>query len=193
MGGCRRGGRRSRARRCGGRRSRARRCGWPDAAGHGAADPAGRPHHGASCPLSRDLSDSCRVVAPLWPGCSRVHARAAPVERVGVPQAGEQRVVQPLPHAGGLPIAQPPPAGRAAPAAPLAGQHLPRNARTQDEDDAPPARRGRARAAPPWGLGGCGGIKGAIPLFALHAYLAIHCNSTQSEEETDVRRATGYA
>ena len=76
----------------------------------------------------------------LGPDADAVHARPRPVDGALVAQPVQQRGVQPLPDAGRLPVAQPPPAGRAAPAAQLLGQQPPRRAGAQDEDDA--AERG---------------------------------------------------
>jgi len=65
-----------------------------------------------------------------------VHAEAAEVQFVGLAQLIEQRQMQTVPHNCRLPIAQPPPAGHAAAKAQLLRQFLPRDARTQYEDDA---------------------------------------------------------
>jgi hypothetical protein len=53
--------------------------------------------------------------------------------------------MQPLPHAGFLPIAQPPPAGRAAAASECFGHEPPGAPRPQHEDDA--TQRGAIRDA----------------------------------------------
>ena len=62
---------------------------------------------------------------PFWPGRSGIHAGPGPVDGRFIAQPVEQRLVQPLPDAGLLPVAQPPPAGRAAAAAQLLGEQPP--------------------------------------------------------------------
>src|SRR5690606_20238627 len=59
-----------------------------------------------------------------------------PVDPVGSLQLSQQDLVQPLPDAGPIPVAEPSPAGHAATAAQLARQVLPVDAGLQDEEDA---------------------------------------------------------
>jgi len=66
-----------------------------------------------------------------------LRARPRPVDPIGFAKALEQDPVQASPHPGLLPVAQPPPAGRAGPAALLSGERLPRDAALDD------AREGR--------------------------------------------------
>ncbi len=82
------------------------------------------------------------ILSPSFCGhARRVQARPRPVDPIGFAKAVEQDPVQASPHPGLLPVAQPPPAGRAGPAAHLPGEHLPRDAALEHEDDA--AREGR--------------------------------------------------
>ena len=73
---------------------------------------------------------------PFGPDAQAIHARPAPVDGGFVAQPVEQPLVQPLPDAGFLPVAQPSPAGRATAAAQLLREQPPRAAGAQDEDDA---------------------------------------------------------
>jgi Putative PD-(D/E)XK family member, (DUF4420) len=75
---------------------------------------------------------------------------------VGICQAFEQHLMQPLPDAGLVPLLQAPPAGRAGAAAEFGRQPRPRQAGAQDEDDASEAvavRDARPAAARPLGFG----------------------------------------
>lgn len=65
-----------------------------------------------------------------------IHAGAAEIQLVRTAQFGQQRQMQTVPYAGGLPVTQPPPAGHAAAKAQFLGQVLPRRARAQHEQDA---------------------------------------------------------
>src|SRR3712207_2613131 len=79
---------------------------------------------------------------------SRIERGPRPVDLVGLPQPVQQDSVQPAPHTRLLPVAQPPPARRTGPAAPLLGEHLPGYARLEHEDDAGESRPvGHARSA----------------------------------------------
>ena len=94
---------------------------------------------GASSPACRDPSGSCRSFRPPFCGYARrVQARSRPLDPIGFAKAVEQDPVQASPHPGLLPVAQPPPAGRAGPAALLSGERLPRDAALDD------AREGRS-------------------------------------------------
>ena len=55
----------------------------------------------------------------------RVEARPRPVELAGAAELVQHQVVELLPHAGALPVTQPPPAGDGAAAAELAGGEQP--------------------------------------------------------------------
>jgi hypothetical protein len=57
------------------------------------------------------------------------------VDLVGVSEVGQQDLVNLIPDAGGLPVAQAIPTGHAAPAAHLLRQVFPRDAGLEDEDD----------------------------------------------------------
>src|SRR5436190_10048671 len=97
---------------------------------------AGRPQDGACCPLCRDPSDSARFSRPPFGrGKGAVHARPAPIDLVRLAQAVQDRLVQARPDACLLPVAQAPPAGHAAAAAHLRGQHLPGDAALEHEED----------------------------------------------------------
>ncbi len=86
-------------------------------------------------PRSVGLGPVC--FAPLFgPDAEAVQARPAPVDGRLVAEPVQQPGVQPLPDAGRLPVAQPPPAGDAAAAAQLPRQQPPRAAGAQHEDDA---------------------------------------------------------
>ncbi len=77
------------------------------------------------------------VYAP--PGGShtgRVQAGPAQVQLVGLAQFGQQDMMQTMPHAGGLPVAQTPPAGHAAAVAQFQRQIFPGDAGAEDVDDA---------------------------------------------------------
>src|SRR5690242_17187617 len=65
-----------------------------------------------------------------------VERAPAPVDQAGLPEPVEQGVVERLPDAGLLPVAQPAPAAHPAAAAHLLREHLPGNAALEDEEDA---------------------------------------------------------
>lgn len=65
-----------------------------------------------------------------------VQARSAPVDLAGCVKALQETLMQPSPHAGLLPVPQPPPAAHARAALHLDRQPLPRDARAQNEQDA---------------------------------------------------------
>jgi hypothetical protein len=65
-----------------------------------------------------------------------VDHRTGQVQAAAPPQFGQQYFVDPLPHAGPLPGDQPTPTDRPGPTAHLARQHVPRNAATEDEQNA---------------------------------------------------------
>jgi hypothetical protein len=103
----------------------------------------------------------------------RVEARASPVDLARLPEAIEEHAVQPPPHPGLLPVAQPPPAGGARPAAHLLGEHLPGDARLEHEDDAGqggPVGPPRPAALGPERLLGKQRLDGLPQLFA-HQFL----------------------
>src|SRR4051812_21095100 len=77
-----------------------------------------------------------RGPAGLGGQARRVERAPAPVDQPGLAEPVEQRVVERLPDAGLLPIAQPAPAARPAAAAHLLREHLPRDAALEDEEDA---------------------------------------------------------
>lgn len=79
-----------------------------------------------------------------------VRRRAREVEEPGLPELVQHRPPDPVPHPGGLPVPQPAPAGHAA-GAQLAGEHLPRHAPDEGEQDAREA--GAVVAAGPSSLG----------------------------------------
>jgi len=98
-------------------------------------------------PVDYEVPLAARLAAVGWvrPGCSaaglggqarRIQRAPAPVDQAGSPEAVEQRVVERLPDARLLPVAQPPPAGHAGAAAHLLRQHLPRDAALEHEEDA---------------------------------------------------------
>src|SRR4051794_29700377 len=64
-----------------------------------------------------------------------VHAAVAPVDALLLPDPLEEGAEEFLPDAPALPVPQPPPAGDAGAAAHLLGEHLPRDAAPQDEDN----------------------------------------------------------
>ena len=95
-----------------------------------------------------------RLAAVGRPHEAAVDQRPRPVDLVGAPEPVEQDLVDLVPGAVGLPVAQPPPAGHAAAAAHLAGQVLPGDAGLEHEED---AGQGLAvvdgGAGRPWGWG----------------------------------------
>jgi hypothetical protein len=91
--------------------------------------------------LASGLAAVCRVRAvrqpPFGAHADRVEAGAGPVELALAAELVQQLLVELLPHAGVLPVAQPPPAGDRAAAAELAGgQQPPGDAGAQLIDDA---------------------------------------------------------
>ena len=103
------------------------------------------------------------VPGPPFGGHARaVHASPAPVDGIGPAQPVEQDAMQPVPDAGGLPLAQPPPARHPRPATHLRGQHLPGDAALQHKQDATQRRPMRQRWPPPFGFGRSGGSSGSI-------------------------------
>src|SRR5215210_7692570 len=82
-------------------------------------------------------SDSCRLCCP--PFCrdgSRVQTSALPLYLVGLAKTVQKHLVQTLPYPCLLPLTQSPPARNSRATAHLLGQHLPRYAAFEDEDDA---------------------------------------------------------
>jgi hypothetical protein len=78
---------------------------------------------------------------PSGPHADRVDGGPGPVDLTVIAQPVQQPVMQGLPDAGGLPVAQPPPAGHAAATAQLtSGQESPGDAGPQHIDD--PAEHG---------------------------------------------------
>ena len=61
--------------------------------------------------------------------------RPSQVKPAGGAEPGEQQLVQAIPHAGGLPVAKPTPAGHPGAVAELLGQLLPAYPVDQDEQD----------------------------------------------------------
>jgi hypothetical protein len=109
---------------------------WPPSASPLKGYRYGRPKGGASSPVCRDLSDSGLSSRP--PGgrnARRVERGPRPVDPAGFAQAVEQCSVKPLPHPGFVPLLQAPPAGHAAAAAHLLGEHLPGDARLEHEQN----------------------------------------------------------
>src|SRR5918995_1024288 len=98
----------------------------------------GPPAGGTWIRACRGLSGSGRLARPPFgTHAHRVHAGPGPVELAPAAKLIQQHVVQPLPHAGALPVAQPPPAGdRAAAAKLVGGQQPPRDPSAQLVDDA---------------------------------------------------------
>lgn len=96
----------------------------------------------AWCRVCRDRSGSARCSPPPRGGggggghTGRVQAGSAQVQLVGSPQFGQQDLMQAMPDAGGLPVAQPAPTGHAAAVAQIQGKFFPWDAGTQDIDDA---------------------------------------------------------
>jgi len=88
----------------------------------------------------------------------RIDDATGPIDPVGRAQASQQHLMQPVPDTGLLPGTQAPPATHARAAAHFLGQHLPRDAALQDEQDAGQNRSIIERLAPrilvPTGLGG---------------------------------------
>jgi hypothetical protein len=76
-----------------------------------------------------------------------VHDGARPVQPADRVQAPQQLAVQPLPHAGGLPLAQPPPRGDAR-ATDLGRNQPPRDPRAQTNTIAVNAARSATRGRP---------------------------------------------
>src|SRR3954471_13358154 len=77
-----------------------------------------------------------RGPAGLGGQARRVERAPAPVDQPGLAEPVEQRVVERLPDAGLLPIAEPAPAAHPAAAAHLLREHLPGDAALEDEEDA---------------------------------------------------------
>jgi hypothetical protein len=76
-------------------------------------------------------------LCPLWRRHGGgVYADAAPVDLLCNLQAYQEQVVQGQPNACVLPVAEPAPTGTAAAALHLLGQHQPRDAALEDEQDA---------------------------------------------------------
>jgi len=115
-------------------RRRSNHVGWLRSAPRPAACPGRLPTGGAWGPVCRGRWGSGRYGAPFcgWYAL-RVQASAGPVQLPGHAQSVEQHLVQALPHASLVPIAQPAPTGHARTAPPLGWQHLPRNAAAQHE------------------------------------------------------------
>jgi len=77
---------------------------------------------------------------PLWAASGRAYVRgvdhrAGPVQLPGGVQFGQQQLVQPLPHPGGVPLLQASPAGHPGPEPQLLGQELPPDSGVQHEQD----------------------------------------------------------
>jgi len=76
------------------------------------------------------------LAAAQGPRERTVEGRARPIDLVGGVQLGQEDLAELLPDPGGLPVAEPSPAGHAAAAAHLQRQELPRDAGLEDEEDA---------------------------------------------------------
>lgn len=96
---------------------------------------------------------------PIEPG--GVDAGAAPVALARFPRPVQECLVQRVPNAGVLPVAQPSPAGHARATARPLRQQRPLGARPRDEEDAGQAGAIRHIGRPPLGLGRSGSSRGA--------------------------------
>jgi hypothetical protein len=86
--------------------------------------------------LPRSVGFGPTASPPFGGHARRVQARLRPVHHPGPSQPVQQRPVQATPDARLLPIPEPSPTGYTASEAPLLGQHPPRDAAPEDEDDA---------------------------------------------------------
>ena len=85
----------------------------------------------------RDPSDSVLLLRPPFcPDAQGIDARPRPVEGCFIAQPVEQRLMESLPDRRRLPVAQPPPAGRATAAAQLLWEPAPGATGPQHKDDA---------------------------------------------------------
>ena len=90
--------------------------------------------------FAAELPPVGRVWAGLLPTThgphgAAVHGGPRPIDQVGAVQFGQQKFVESIPHAGGLPVAQPAPTSHPATAAHLAGQVFPGNSCLQNEQN----------------------------------------------------------
>src|SRR5439155_17995336 len=86
--------------------------------------------------FSRDPWGFCRSGPPKNSAeALAVHTAVVPVDALLLPNPLEEGVQEFLPDAPALPVPQPPPTGDAGATAHLLGEHLPRDATPQDEDN----------------------------------------------------------
>jgi hypothetical protein len=110
---------------------------WRPRGGPPAGCRCGRRRGGIWSRVCRGRPGSGRSVRPPFGSHTHgVDAGARPIDGGRITEPIEQAGVQLLPDAGGLPVAQASPAGRAAPAAQFLRQQPPRASRPEDEDDA---------------------------------------------------------
>src|SRR5215218_7372280 len=87
-----------------------------------------------------DLPLSVGFAPVFWPpgggNARRVQGCPLPVDLVGLAEVVEHRLVEALPHARFVPLLEAPPAGHARAASHLLGEHLPRDAALEHEQDA---------------------------------------------------------
>lgn len=106
-------------------------------------------------PVSRIGS---RVLTTVLCGdAGTIQRYAAPVDLTGIVQAVREILMEALPHAFALPVAQSTPAIHSAPAPEFVRKHLPRDARAKDKENPAQNITGGNRGLPPLGLGGSGG------------------------------------
>lgn len=79
---------------------------------------------------------SSLAVPPFGRHRGAIDTRPRPVDLVRLTQPIQERQVQAVPHAGRLPVAEPPPTGHPTPPAQFGGQVLPGDARLEHEQDA---------------------------------------------------------
>ncbi|KWV13441.1 hypothetical protein ATB53_04360 [Xanthomonas translucens] len=101
----------------------------------------------------------CMRLSPGGRRNGRVQAGPAQIQHARPAQFGQQDMMQTMPHAGGLPVAQTPPAGHAAAIAQFQRQIFPRDAGLQDVDDAFEGLLITDARSPSLGEGFTGGIR----------------------------------
>jgi hypothetical protein len=139
----------------------------------GCSRPPHRPPH------NREPPPRIPVPAHMQPPLHPPAVTAQPGRRLdptpGDPRRHPPAMVQRLPHAGLLPVTQPPPAGHPAAAAQLAGrQQPPRHAGAQHVTMPPSTARSSTQGRPPLG---CGRLAGSSGWMAAHTSSGTSCSA----------------
>ena len=124
-------------------------------------------------------------LAPFRPARHRVHTAARPVQQVGPGQLFEHDAVQPIPHPGLLPGAQPPPGRLPGPAAQLRGRSRQRQPVRSTNRIPSSASRSSIHGRPPWPGGrGRAGSSGWISSQS-RSSMSRCCRGVTTERITD--------